>query len=107
MADNQSFDSQNDETLENRLIIKCNSDTFASTRQISSEIARMSAVGNKDWKINKVTLPITYGRYQSKQSISMESLKQQKSSKHAYVFRLLEPSFQAQIKQIPQNYKKD
>ena len=65
MADNQSFDNQKDETLEDRLIIKANSDTFASTREISQEIANMSAIGNEDWKMKKVTVPITYGRYQN------------------------------------------
>ena len=60
MADNQSFDNQKDETLQDRLIIKANSDTFASTREISQQIAHMSADGNEDWKMKKVTLPITY-----------------------------------------------
>ena len=32
MAENQSFNNQKDETLEDRLIVTCNSDTFASTR---------------------------------------------------------------------------
>ena len=55
MADNQSFDNQKDETLEDRLIIKANSDTFASTREISQQIAHMSADGNEDWKMKKVS----------------------------------------------------
>ena len=63
MADN--LDDWRYETLENRLIIKANSDTFASTREISQEIANMSAIGNEDWKMKKVTVPITYGRYQN------------------------------------------
>ena len=49
--------------MENRLIITANSDTFASTREVSQEIANMSAIGNEDWKMKKVTLPITYDRY--------------------------------------------
>ena len=105
MAANQSFDSQKDETLENRLIIKCNSDTIASTREISQEIARMSATGYPDWGINKVTLPITYGRYQTQQSVSFESLKQKKSSKHSYVFLMLKPEYQTQIDNIAKLYK--
>jgi len=48
MADNQSFDNQKDETLEDRLIVKCNSDAFASTREISKDIAEMSAVENEE-----------------------------------------------------------
>ena len=48
IADNQSFDNQKDEILEDRLIIKCNSDTFASTREISQAIATMSESGNED-----------------------------------------------------------
>ena len=79
MADNQSFDNQKDETLEDRLIIKANSDTFASTREISQQIAHMSADGNEDWKMKKVTLPITYGRYQNQQSLSFETLNKQKN----------------------------
>ena len=78
MAANQSFDNQKDETFENRLIIKANSDTFASTREISQEIANISATGNEDWKMKKVTLPITYGRYQNHQSLSFETLKKKK-----------------------------
>ena len=44
-ADNQSFDNQKNETLE--------------------DIAEMSAVGNEQWNIQKVNLPITYGYYQT------------------------------------------
>ena len=105
MADNQSFDNQKDETLEDRLIIKANSDTFASTREISQQIAHMSADGNEDWKMKKVTLPITYGRYQNQQSLSFETLKKQKKSKHSYVFRMLEPQYQAKSTEIAKNYK--
>ena len=100
MADNQSFDNQKDETLENRLIIKANSDTFASTREISQEIAHMSAIGNEDWKMKKVTLPITYGRYQNQQSLSFETLKKQKNSKHSYVFHMLQPEYQTKSTEI-------
>jgi len=58
-ADNESFDNQKDKTVEDRLIVKCNSDAFAFTREISKDI-EMSAVGNEEWNIQKVTLPITY-----------------------------------------------
>ena len=57
------------------LIIEANPDTFASTREISQEIANISATGNENWKMKKVTLPITYGRYQNHQSLSFETLK--------------------------------
>ena len=104
MADNQSFDNQKDETLENRLIIKANSDTFASTREISQEIANMSATGNEDWKMKKVTLPITYGRYQNHQSLSFETLKKKKKCKHSYIFRMLQAEYQAKSIEIAKNY---
>ena len=104
-ADNQSFDNQKDETLEDRLIVKCNSDTFASTREISQDIANMSAVGNEDWNIQKVTLPITYGRYQTQESVAFESMKSKKSSKHSYIFRMLKPEYKTRMKTIAQNYK--
>ena len=105
IADNQSFDNQKDETLEDRLIIKCNSDTFASTREISQAIATMYESGNEDWKIHQVTLPITYGRYQNEQSLVFESIKSQKCSKHSYIFRMLKPEYQSKMKIIAQNYK--
>ena len=105
MADNQSFDNQKDETLEDRLIIKANSDTFASTREISQQIAHMSADGNEYWKMKKVTLPITYGRYQNQQSLSFETLKKQKKSKHSYVFRMLQLEYQAKSREIAKNCK--
>ena len=100
MADNQSFDNQKDEILENRLIIKANSDTFASTREISQEIANMSAIGNEDWKMK-----ITYGRYQNHQSLSFETLKKQEKSKHSYIFRMFQAEYQAKISEIAKNYK--
>ena len=63
MADNQSFDNQNDETLENRLIIKTKSDTFASTREVSQQIAEMSVTGHDGWDMHKHTArkPIKVG----------------------------------------------
>ena len=75
-ADNQSFDNQKDKTLEDRLIMKYNSET---TREISPAIATMSDSGKQDWKIHQVTLPITYGRYQNEQSLVFESIKPQNS----------------------------
>ena len=91
IADN--LDDWRYETLENRLIIKANSDTFASTREISQEIANMSAIGNEDWKMKKVTLPITYDRYH-------ETLKKRKKSKHSYTFRMLQVEYQAKSSEI-------
>ena len=79
IADNQSFDNQKDETLEDRLIIKYNSDTFASIREICQAITPMSESGKEDWKIHQVTLPITYGRYQNEQNLVFESIKPQNS----------------------------
>ena len=90
MSDNQSFDNQKDETFQDRPIIKCNSDTFASTREISQAI---------------FTLPITYGRYQKEQSVVFESIKSQKYSKHSNIFRMLKPEYQSKMKIIAQNYK--
>ena len=52
-ADNQSFDNQKDKTLEDRLIVKCKSDTFVSTREISQDIAEMSTVGNEKMEYSK------------------------------------------------------
>ena len=105
MAENQSFNNQKDETLEDRLIVTCNSDTFASTREISQDIADMSAVGNEDWKIQQVTLPITYGHYQTQESVAFESMKSKKSSKHSYIFRVLKPEYKTHIMEtIAQNY---
>ena len=86
-ADNQSFDNQKDETLEDRLIVKCKSDTFASTREISQDIAEMSTVGNEKLNIQKVTLPIT------QEGITFESMKSKRSSKHSYIFRMLNPKY--------------
>ena len=105
MADNESFDNQKDETLEDRLIVKCNSDTFASTREVSQDIANMSAVGNEDWNIQQVTLPITYGRYQTQGSVAFESMKSKKSSKHSYILRMLKPEYKTRMKTIAQNYQ--
>ena len=105
MADNQSFDNQNDETLENRLIIKTKSDTFASTREVSQQIDEMSVTGHDGWDMHKLTLPITYGRYHNQQSLVFKTMKSKKSSKHSYIFRMMESSYQAQIDQIANNYK--
>ena len=87
------------------LIVKCNSDIFASTREISQDIAEMSAVGNEGWNIQEVTLSITYGRYQTQERITFESMKCKKSSKHSYIFRMLNSEYKTRMKTIPQNYK--
>ena len=81
MADNQSFDNQKEETLQNQLIINANSDTFASTREISQEFAHVSTLGNEDWK--------------NQQSFSFETFKKQKNSKHSYVLCMFQPEYQA------------
>ena len=101
IADN--LDDWRYETLENRLIIKANSDTFVSAGEINQEIANMSEIGNEDWKMKKVTLLIMYGRYQNQQSLSFETLKKQKTSKHSYIFRMLQLEYQAKITEIAKN----
>ena len=63
MFSEQTFRGQNEDTAENRAIIKINGDSISGADDFCDVLAEMSVEGNQSWGIQKLTLPITYGRY--------------------------------------------
>ena len=80
---NQAFANQHEDTLEDRGMIKLNSDARASGKDIAKFVAELSMEGLEEFKIMKLTLPILYGRYK-KDSLpsTFQKIQEQKKSKH-------------------------
>ena len=61
----QEFRGQHEETAENRAFIKCNGDTISGGQEFCGILANISVNCIPEWGINKLTLPIRYGRYEN------------------------------------------
>jgi len=69
----------------------------------------MSVKGNEDWNIQPVTLPILYGRSKKNSNAiqrTFEKMQKKKNSKHTYIFKSLDDSFDVNANIVAQNYTK-
>ena len=92
---NQTFRGQSEQTGEDRAIIKVNGDgNIAGLLKISETVAQASADGIPEWDIERLNLPITFGRY--KINTLPKAVLQQKSkvaNKQSYVYNCSDRSF--------------
>ena len=67
-------------------MIKLNADTRASGKDVAAVVADISMQGNEAWGIEKLTLPILYGRYKTDDLPStFQKILDKKGSKHTYI----------------------
>ena len=63
MFENQTFRNQHKDTAENRAIIKIDGESISGAEDFCDILAEMTVSCNEAWEIQKITLPIPYGRY--------------------------------------------
>lgn len=91
---NQTFENQHKDTLEDRGMIKLNADTRASGKDVAAVVADISMQGNEAWGIEKLTLPILYGRYKTDDLPStFQKILDKKGSKHTYMSKVIKPGY--------------
>ena len=75
-------------------MIKLNADTRASGKDIAAVVADISMQGNEAWGIEKLTLPILYGRYKTDNLLStFQKILDKKGSKHTYMSKVIKPGY--------------
>ena len=87
--------------------IKANSDVYASSKEVAAKIARASEHGIPEWKIEPITLPILYGRSLFQRNdlpSTFLKIQEEKATKHTYVRKTLEESFDTRAKIIANNH---
>ena len=104
-AAHQAFDNHADDTLEQRLFIKLNSDNLASSKEVTKVIASCAVNGVPEWDIPKNTLRITFGRYQKAFSKSIQSMTKQKYVKNPHVKSIYNPRFLNSAKSRAETYR--
>ena len=65
MFEKRTFRNQHEDTAENMAIIKINGDSISGAEDFCDVLAEMTVSGDEAWGTQKLTLPITYGRYHS------------------------------------------
>ena len=105
MFTSQAFRGQHEDTTENRALIKINGDSISGSGEFCDILAQMSSTGNESWGINKLELPITYGRYHNPlaKSFSRELAKQ--GHKFSYLYKCKSTEFQSKMLSIAENYE--
>ena len=100
MFENQTFRNQHEDTAEKRAIIKINAEDFCDI------LAEMTVSGNETCGIQKLTLPITYGRYHSELAKAFAREYAKQGQKFDYLYKCKSDSFQDQMRFIASNYIK-
>ena len=101
----QAFRGQHKETSENRAFIKCNRDTISGGQKFCRILANMSVNGIPEWGIDKLTLPIRYGRYENGIAKSFARIQSLKGSKFEYIYKCKGEGFTHRMKQIGSTFK--
>ena len=105
MFEKQTFRNQDEDTAENRAIIKINGDSISGAEDFCDILAEMTSSGNETWGIQKLTLPITYGRYHSELAKAFAREYAKQGQKFDYLYKCKSDSFQEQMRSIASNYE--
>ena len=101
---NQSFQSQSEDTTEDRAFIKINGDSSLSrAKEMCTSLSEMALKGSPEWNILPMTLPVTFGRYHNdvaKAFLTMEA----KPSKYTYMYGCSDSAFAERQQGIAANY---
>ena len=102
----QSFRGQHEDTAENRAFIKINGDTIGGAEDFCKVLAEMSVKGVPEWEIEKLTLPIKYGRY-AKNPIAkaFARIESKKSTRFDYMYKCKGENFTNKMKQIGKTFQ--
>ena len=105
MFEKQTFHNQHEDTAERMAIIKINGDSISAAEDFCDILAEMTVSGNEAWGIQKLTLPITYGRYHSELAKAFAREYAKQGQKFDYLYKCKSDSFQGQMRSISSNYK--
>ena len=105
MFTSQTFRGQHEDTAENRAIIKINGDSISGSESFCDTLAEMSFEGVESWGIDKLTLPITYGRYNNSLAKSFAREISKQGRKFSYLYDCSSDMFNASIKAIAESYQ--
>ena len=104
-AAHQAFDNHAEDTLEERLSIKLNSDNLSSSKDVTRVIAKFAVDGIPEWGIPKTTLPITFGRYQKAFSKTIKNMTKQKYANNPHVKSIYSSKFLISAKSRAERYR--
>ena len=85
-------------------MIKLNSDSVASSKDVTKVIAGIAAEGLPSWSIKKTTLPITYGRYKKSVSKAMQTMNQHKYKRNPHVKNIYSSKFISSAESLAKTY---
>ena len=106
MFSEQTFRGQHEDTAENRaIIIKINGDSISGADDFCDVLAEMSVEGNHAWGIQKLTLSITYGRYNNPLAKAFAREYAKQGRKFSYLYKCNTDTFQEKMQQISSSYK--
>ena len=100
----QTFQNQHEETAENRAIIKINGDSISGAQSFCDILSEMSFSGIESWGINKLTLPITYGRYHNPLAKAFQRELSKQGQKFSYLYECGSASFTTSMQNLARNY---
>ena len=84
-------------------MIKSNADTRASGKDVAAVVADISMQGNEAWGIEKLTLPILYGRYKTDDLPStFQKILDKKGSKYTYMSKVIKPGYMERAQNLCQ-----
>ena len=106
MFEKQTFHNQHEDTAEKRAIIKINRDSICATGDFCDILAEMTVSGKETCGVQKLTLPITYGRYHSELAKAFAREYAKQGQKFDYLYKCKSDSFQDQMRFIASNYIK-
>jgi len=102
---NQTFQSQCEDTAEDRAFIKINEDnSLFHSKYMCTSLANMARHGSPEWTILPITLPVTFGRYHNSIAKAFQTM-QDKPSKYTYMYGRGDKTFEDRQKSIATSYK--
>ena len=101
----QAFRGQHEDTAENRAIIKVNGDSVSGAFEFCDTLAEMSYEGLPEWGIQKLTLPITFGRYHNALAKSFAREETKKGRKFNYMYNCNSEAFSINMKKITETFQ--
>ena len=96
----QTFRIQHKDTAENRVIIKINGDSISGSEAFCDILAEMSFEGVESWGIDKLTLLITYGRYNNPLTTAFVRDMSKRRQKFSYMYNCGSEIFNTSMKAI-------
>ena len=105
MRPSQTFQNQHESAAKNRAIIKINGDSISGAQSFCDILSEMSFTRIEPWGINKLTLPITYGRYHNPLAKAFQRELRKQGQRFSYLYECESTVFKTSMEKLAQNYR--